>query len=150
VRRIGDLLKAFLATRLSAEGERMIELVEAWRELAGISAAHVRVRDLRGKVLVLEADHPGWAQLVGLRKASYLSSLQRRFPDLEIQDIRLTVGSGGEPAGGGRPRVPPAEPPRKGEPARIEEARSAVPDKGLREALRALYEKADEGGEVDR
>jgi hypothetical protein len=153
LKRVGELLKAFLSSRLSQEGESVLSLVEAWREVAGEAAPHVRVRDFRSGTVVLEADHPGWGQLVGLRAASLVKGLQTRVPELEIRSLRVTVSripaepartlerAGGEQSSG-------TGPPPKAESGAIEETLSAVPDEGLRRALRALYEKAD--GSEDR
>jgi hypothetical protein len=148
VQRIGELLKLFLSRRLDREGERMAELVAAWPEAAGDAAAHVRVRDLRGGTIVVEADHPGWAQLVGMRKSTMLRRLRERFPDLGLEDIRVVAGARGpESAGTGRrPSKALGEnpPPR---PEGIEEQLGRVPDEGLRKSLRALYDEAE--GDAD-
>ena len=147
MRRVGDLLRAFLAGRLSSEADRVIELVEAWRELGGQAAQHVRVRDIRGGAVVLEADHPGWGQLVSLRRTELLRRLRERFPEMELRELRIVAG------GGGRGNVPGAGKgqgkPGRGGPADREEmdrVLSEVPDGELRRALRALYEKAREPG----
>lgn len=153
MRRVGELLKAFLSSRLSQEGESVLSLVEAWREVAGEAAPHVRVRDFRSGSVVLEADHPGWGQLVSLRAASLVKELQARLPELEVRSLRVTVsripGEAArtpERAGGEQPSG--TDPSPKAEAGAIEETLSGVPDEGLRRALRALYEKAD--GSEDR
>jgi hypothetical protein len=155
VKRVGELLKAFLSSRISEEGEGVLSLVEAWREVAAEAARHVRVRDYRNGTVVLEADHPGWGQLVGLRAPALLKSLRTRLPELEIQALKVTVGrtpaaSEAVPGRASRQSVgvdPPGQD-TAAEARGIEERLSGLPDEGLRRALRALYEKAEdpEGG----
>ena len=153
MKRVGELLKAFLSQRLSREGESMLELVAAMRELAGDAAPHLRVRDVRSGTVLIEADHPGWGQLVSLRKPELLRALQGRFPEMEIRDIRVTVGTG---AGDAKPSALGRESraPRRGAAGSdatpsspIEDVLARLPDDGLRRSLRGLYERADGPGE---
>jgi len=41
----------------------------------------------RGAVLV-EVDHPGWLQMLQLKKSQLLKNIRKRYPELEIRDIR--------------------------------------------------------------
>jgi len=150
VQRIGAILKAFLASRLSGGNERTAELVEACRALLGQAREHARVRDIRGSTLLIEVDHPGWGQMVALRKGEILRRLGERFPEMGISELRI-VSSGGEPRQGpekagtegpGRRRAAPAA--QAGAP--IDEALSGVRDDDLRRSLRSLYERADDSG----
>lgn len=152
MQRVGDLLKLFLSKRLDREGERMAELVAAWPEAAGDAAAHVRVRDLRSGTIVAEADHPGWSQLLLMRKSSILRRLRERFPELDLREIRVMAGPrapegqvGGGMAARGRERGWGGKP-SPGDPG-IEESLERLPDEGLRRSLRSLYEEAADGGE---
>lgn len=147
MQRIGELLKAFLSSRLTHDGERVVELVAAWHEMAGTASAHVRVRDVRSGIVVLEADHPGWGQLMGMRKPSILKVLRERFPEMDLKDIRVVVGSGAPAAD--RPAAPAESHPqgetggtRPVQTPPIDEVLDRVPDEGLRRSLRALYDEA--------
>lgn len=148
MQRVGDLLKAFLSSRLTHDGERVVELVAAWQEVAGDASAHVRVRDLRSGIIVLEADHPGWGQLMGMRKPAILRVLRERFPEMDLRDVRVVVGPGvpaadrPPPPGGRNAQEEPGgdQKPVQAEP--IDDVLARVPDEGLRRSLRALYEEA--------
>jgi len=69
------------------------------------AAVHSRIKELEHGVLFVEADHPGWIQILQTRQAELLLAVQRRCPRLDIRGIafRLSrepgrVGSK-EPAG---------------------------------------------------
>jgi predicted nucleic acid-binding Zn ribbon protein len=141
MQRIGDILRSFLAGKLSSDDERAVELVSASREIRGDAGRHARVRDIRGRTLVLEVDHPGWAQLVGMRKAEILRRLGEAVPGFALRELRVVVGAGpGRPARPGKRRA--AGPPSAKEAAELGAALSEVSDEKLRRALRELYEKA--------
>jgi hypothetical protein len=139
VRRIGELVRVFLAGRLTGEEERVATLVTACREVLGEAGGHARVRDIRGHSLVLEMDHPGWAQLVAMRKGDILRHLAMRAPWAEIRELRLIIGG-------------PAE--RPSQKARIRRSTGAgkskpslpvegIRDERLRRALSSLYDQAE-------
>lgn len=141
MQRIGDLLRAFLAGKLTTEDERAVDLVAACRELLGDAGRHTRVKDIRGTTLVLEVDHPGWAQLVSMRKADLLRGLADKVPGSALRDLRVVVGAGQPrtaPARSSRVPVADEDPPGPD----LKTALSGVQDEGLRRALRALYERA--------
>jgi predicted nucleic acid-binding Zn ribbon protein len=56
---------------------------------------HSRVRDLDRQWLVIEADHPGWIQMLQFRKRQLLAAAQRSFPSLGIQNIRFILMKAG-------------------------------------------------------
>jgi hypothetical protein len=87
---------------------------------------------------VLEADHPGWGQLMSMRKPAILKVLRERFPEMDLRDVRVVVGSGAPAA----PR-PPAPGGTEAQKEPIDDVLARVPDEGLRRSLRALYEETD-------
>lgn len=52
-------------------------------------AAHSRVIDLKNGVLLIEADHPGWIQLLQLNKAFILKGLKSSSQDIKTLAFRL-------------------------------------------------------------
>ncbi len=146
MRRVGEILKQFLAGKLSGEAERTVELVTACKEILGDAGRHARVRDVRASTLVLEVDHPGWGQLVALRKTEILRLLAQRFPEMHLGELRVVVGSGGSSGGAERRhdrsgrRLPAGV--DTGPSQSIEIALADVHDEALKRSLRALYEEA--------
>jgi len=55
------------------------------------AAVHSRIRELERGVLLVEADHPGWIQILQTKQAALLSAVQRRCPDLDIRAIAFRL-----------------------------------------------------------
>ena len=67
-------------------------IFEVWPELVGEEAAdHLKIQDIKGKTLLLEADHPGWVQMAQLRKKEILEKIKGRFPDKYIDNIKISL-----------------------------------------------------------
>ena len=39
-------------------------------------------------------DHPGWMQMISMRKTRILSAIKRQYPSLEIRDLRFFLTDG--------------------------------------------------------
>jgi hypothetical protein len=88
-------------------------LFGGWQEIAGPSLAeHCRAYEVRHRCLLVEADHPGWMQLLLMQKKAILAKLRERFPQLGLRDIRVRVGAAG--SGQARAPRPAAAAPRAG------------------------------------
>ena len=55
------------------------------------AAVHSRIRELERGVLLVEADHPGWIQILQTKQAELLSAVQRRYPELDIRAIAFRL-----------------------------------------------------------
>lgn len=88
-RAFDELLKNFM----DSLGIPEKTVITEWERLAGKEmAAHVRVADLSGGILRLEADHPGWSQIVNLQKKELLERINREFPDEKTVKIMVALG----------------------------------------------------------
>lgn len=59
--------------------------------------AHSRILDLKNGVLLVEADHPGWIQLLQMHKNYILKGIQKASPNLKINTIAFRLkGKKGE------------------------------------------------------
>ena len=72
-------------------------LYSVWEELTqkhGIAAAasHSRLLDIKHGVLLIEAEHPGWIQLLQTKEHKLLQDLQTTFPDIGINGIAFKLG----------------------------------------------------------
>jgi len=105
VKRIGELLKEYLAQRGWLEGDPYSPLFSGWKTIAGEALAdHCRIADAKDGTLLLEVDHPGWMQMVQLNKPSLLSAARKAAPRARIENIKVRfVPGAGLPAnpGGG-------------------------------------------------
>lgn len=140
MKKAAEVLSRLLERSRAAEGSTSGSLFGEWQDIAGVSLAeHCRVVDVRHHSLLVEADHPGWMQLLLLSKKSLLAKLRQRYPQLELRDIKARLT--GEqplpsppPAAGAAPAPPPSTEP---DPA-VEQAVAGVADQQLREKLRQL------------
>jgi len=55
------------------------------------AAVHSRIKELEHGVLFVEADHPGWIQILQTRQAELLLAVQRRCPKLSIRGIAFRL-----------------------------------------------------------
>lgn len=70
----------------------MVMLFSSWERLAGTDlASHTNLRDIEGDTLVIEVDHPGWAQMVSLKRKILLACVKKEYPGLGISRIRIVV-----------------------------------------------------------
>jgi len=94
----GDILKSFLSFYHLDRGEAYVSFFSRWREIVGDDlASHARTVDIKKGALVVEVDHPGWMQLLQIKQAEILKTIERRYPDLRIRYIHMRLvkeGSG--------------------------------------------------------
>jgi len=55
------------------------------------AAIHSRVKELERGILLIEADHPGWVQILQTKQGGLLSAVQRRYPELNIRSITFNL-----------------------------------------------------------
>ena len=55
------------------------------------AAVHSRIRELERGILLIEADHPGWIQILQTKQGKLLSAVQRRYPELNIRGISFRL-----------------------------------------------------------
>lgn len=92
---VREILKAYFNDTQIDRADQYHSFFTSWKQLAGINiAAHTSPRDIRGSVLIVEADHPGWVQLLHMQKRTILRKIRREYPQLEVKDIRIVVGDG--------------------------------------------------------
>ena len=55
------------------------------------AAVHSQIRDLERGLLLVEADHPGWVQILQTKQRELLSAVQRKYPELGIRGIAFRL-----------------------------------------------------------
>ncbi len=97
MKKVGDLLREYLRERGWLTGNPYAGLFERWAQVAGTGlAAHVRLRDVRDGIMIVEADHPGWLQMARMRKEALLAAARAAAPEARLTDVRFVLG-GREP-----------------------------------------------------
>ncbi len=98
IKDVSSLLSSFFNADKLRQGERFADFFASWSSLVGARlAAHSRVADIDKGLLVIEAEHPGWIQLLQLRQARILEDVVRRYPELALRGIAFKLsGQGGK------------------------------------------------------
>ncbi len=89
---IKALVNGILDAVIPPEKKDIPPLFNSWRDVAGDDcAAHSRIIDYMEGILVIEADHPGWIQIILTRRKRILSALKRKFPGQRIYSVRIVL-----------------------------------------------------------
>ena len=65
---------------------------EVWQsEDIPAAAIHSRIRELERGILLVEADHPGWIQILQIKQAELLKAVQRNCPELDVRGIAFML-----------------------------------------------------------
>ena len=99
MKRAGEILAAFFDHAQIKVSEQTGDLfsASAWPELletCGLSRgiSHSRIVDLADTVLQIEADHPGWIQLLQTKQRELLNAAGKRFPEITITGMTFRLG----------------------------------------------------------
>jgi hypothetical protein len=156
VKDVRALLTAFFDDEKLNRGGRYAEFFDSWRSVVGERlAAHSRIVDLDKGILIVEAEHPGWIQLLQVRQTQTLDALAERFPDLALRGIAFKLAGSDyrkpAPQGGtGRDEAKPSMPPeseeteaeeRISEGGRIRDPELAAAIASLRKAIHSHTKK---------
>jgi hypothetical protein len=77
-------------------GYGAVQDTEQSRDDIPAAASHSQIRELERGILLIEADHPGWVQILQTKQAQLLSVVQRRYPKLGIHGIAFRLCRGPE------------------------------------------------------
>ena len=65
---------------------------EAWlSDDIPAAASHSRICELEKGLLLVEADHPGWIQILQTKQTELLAAAERRYPELGIRSIAFKL-----------------------------------------------------------
>ena len=142
VKDVSSLLSNLFDADKLSRGEKVSSFFASWASLVGPRfAAHSRVLDVHNGLLVIEAEHPGWIQLLQMRQSGILEDVARRFPELGLRGIvfRLadsSLGAPSEPVQGMESMEPAAE--KDSEKSATTATLEDVADPGLKALLSSL------------
>ena len=92
IEKAGDLLGVFLSGKQFEEGTKWVSFFNFWKKLLGERlATHSHIRDVRNGALIIEADHPGWIQMLQLKQSEILDEIKKKFPDVPITSIHIRL-----------------------------------------------------------
>jgi hypothetical protein len=152
VKKAADILARMLDEKNRELGRAFSSVFGFWSEVVGLSLAeHSRIYEIANQNLFVEVDHPGWMQLLFLKKPQILRALRRKFPDLRIKDLRVKVNLRySEPIPAEEPQFEQNgdEAEAKGERREdIERILSSVSQEELKQRLKRLFVKSLEKGD---
>ncbi|MCX7656064.1 MAG: DUF721 domain-containing protein [Treponemataceae bacterium] len=88
MKKASEILSAFFDNSFLVKGREYAALFNAWKEIAGEQlAAHSRIREFERSIIIVEAEHPGWIQLLQTKQRYLIDSFQKKFPELHIHGI---------------------------------------------------------------
>ncbi|GHV83603.1 hypothetical protein AGMMS50212_09430 [Spirochaetia bacterium] len=67
------------------------EAREKNRVYAGKLSDHSKIKDIKNKVLLVEADHSGWIQILQSKQDKILKIVKKEYKDIEINGIGLVL-----------------------------------------------------------
>ena len=95
MKKAADILRNILGEQEARQAGEWSAFFKGWQALAGDDiAAHSSVKDVKQGVVIVEVDHPGWLQMLQMKKGTILRNMKRRYPELDIKDIRIFLGTG--------------------------------------------------------
>jgi hypothetical protein len=87
-RKASEIIGAILSPEVAAKAGSWSRFFGSWERAAGERlSAHSRPVDVRNGIVIVEADHPGWVQLLQLEQKRILDAIKRSFPELGITGI---------------------------------------------------------------
>ncbi|MDR2073588.1 MAG: DUF721 domain-containing protein [Spirochaetaceae bacterium] len=146
MKRAGDYLAAIIDANLYSKAKVYSGFFSSWDQIVrgcGIASGHSRVRELERGILVVEADHPGWIQILQTKAPEIISAARRRFPELDIRAISFTLSKPHGPEESPGAALPPEkEPVREDAGRKPKEDRSGsweqIGDPELKDSLKRL------------
>ncbi len=94
MKKAAELIEQVFQSISFDDHKEVISLFSSWEELAGTNiASHSRIYDLEGTSLIVHVDHPGWLQLIDMKKNQILRNIKKEFPDLAVERIVTYVSS---------------------------------------------------------
>jgi predicted nucleic acid-binding Zn ribbon protein len=94
VERAGDILKEYLKKFKYSKIDEHVYFMRGWSDIAGKDLSrHSKVMDIKQSTLFIKVDHPGWMQLLQMKKRAILKKIFVTYPGLGIKEIKIRVGS---------------------------------------------------------
>ena len=93
-RMAADVVNKFFSGISTDKMQEANGFFRSWNEVVGDNIApHSKVIDVDRGAVIVEVDHPGWAQQLQLRKKQIILQLSRSFPALQIKNLIIRVES---------------------------------------------------------
>ncbi len=89
MKRIGDLVRQFLEDRGWESGDPYSPLFAGWKQVVGEPlAGHSWLAEVEDGVLIVDVDHPGWLQMLSMKRQAVLEGARKAAPRARIEGVR--------------------------------------------------------------
>ncbi len=96
---VGSVLSSYMDETLAAKAGKVSSFFKSWRNIAGARLCdHSRVVEVEKGIVIVEAEHPSWIQLLQMRQEEMLISMQKGWPELQIRGIAFRLPREGRSA----------------------------------------------------
>jgi hypothetical protein len=156
VKKAAEILARMLDEKNRKLARTYSSIFGTWQNIVGDSLAeHSRVYEIANRNLFIEVDHPGWMQLLLMKKPQILRNVKRKVPALDVNDIRVKVNlrySNEVPREEGSPFAREEEDDTAGgeQHEDIDRILSSVSQEELKRRLKRLFLKSLENDKSDR
>ncbi len=124
-RSAAELVARFVETIGATDNAGLIPFFSNWADLAGTDiAAHSSPIDIRHGSLIVQVDHPGWAQRLAIKRNEIIAAIRRNHPGVNVRNIHTYVSDEAPEAG---PRTPVGGQTKRPGLAGAEDHRRALP-----------------------
>lgn len=84
-----QLIDMFLS-KLKVESIEECSITLNWGKIVqGDYYKHLKVKEIKFNTVIVVADHPAWAQKANMSKNTMLKKIQKEFPSLNINAIKI-------------------------------------------------------------
>ena len=91
MKKAGDFLREFF-DNLGIPSKKSETIFSCWREIVGKEIGdHSKIVDIKKEIILVETDHPGWIQIINLKKEQILEKINKKFPEKEIKEIKVIL-----------------------------------------------------------
>jgi predicted nucleic acid-binding Zn ribbon protein len=98
MKKIGDILSAFFDEKIleKAKGYNKLFSLSSWETLTGkcglpAAVSHARIASIERNIVLVEADHPGWIQLLQTKQSELLNEMQELLPEMDSRGISFML-----------------------------------------------------------
>ena len=95
IKSASELLATFFDADMAARGREYSGFSRSWRTIAGSRLGeHTKPVDIRHGILIIEAEHQGWMQLLQMEQDRLLEDIGKNYADLGIRGIAFRLSDG--------------------------------------------------------
>jgi hypothetical protein len=103
IKKARDVIPEFLDSYIMRDARKIGALFASWEfaaeelKIAGL-ADHARIAELERNIVIIEADHPGWIQILQTKRREMIAGFKLKFPELNITGVSFRLSKGAIPS----------------------------------------------------